>query len=249
MKNAVCLFALLLGLAACVPAVATRTSTAITATATPIPSPPNTLSPTDISLPTAIPTPGESPTSELPHYFAGLAKTMDQIIDIGSMDNLITLANYFASPEQMKHPVVSTTQWAGFNLLKEPDVTEASFSCNYQGSNTCAILATARLGDRGYIIVQIATKTGPKNALIFLGSSHVEGDAKVAQIMLDRLNNGKGFELDIVTVIITPDYDNPEVHALTVGPNDPVPDGSVQLEKGVITNQQQVNPMWGDIVQ
>jgi hypothetical protein len=248
MKKLPFLLALLLGLAACTPAAAVPTSTAVPATATPVLYLTDTPTPTNSETPTATPTPEVSPTPEHPPYTPGLAKTMDEIPDIGSLDKLMTLAAYLSSPEQMQRPVVSSNWKAGFDLEEPPDVSRAVFSCNYHESNTCTVLATARIGNHLYIIVQISTDNGPKNLTLYLGSTNTQYEDSFSKTDLERLQSENGFTLDVITRIKTSDYDNPLALGLAVvGIDEPLPDSSVQLEKGVITDEQEVTLMWGGV--
>jgi hypothetical protein len=80
MKYILCLFALLLGLAACTPAVATPAPIVMripTTTETPVPSPTDTLKPTGTFPPTSTFIPSETATPDISKYTV-LSKTLDQ---------------------------------------------------------------------------------------------------------------------------------------------------------------------------
>jgi hypothetical protein len=244
MKNFMILFAILLGLAACAPMAAVPTRTAVPASATPVPPTTNTAIPTETFTPNASPTPEASPTTVLPPYTPGLAKSFAQVEDVGSMENLNTIFDYLSSPTQMQHPVVSTIEKVNFGL-KKLGQTFVVFQCNGGRRNTCAVLATARIGDHLYIIAQIATASGPANQLLYIGNSSSGGEQEAAQGYLDRLNDTNGFELNIYLQLNNLDLTNPYIYTMTAGPNDSLSEGALQLEKGLITDGQTLR--WGQV--
>jgi hypothetical protein len=191
--------------------------------------------------PALVPTETLVPTQAVPSVTLGLAKTVEEVPDLGSMDNLIRVAEYFAA----QPPLIAPDQMVEMLPGEYPDVSDIQISCNVGGLKNCAILAIGRVGDKYYLFMQFGTIKGPKNMLLSLESSHLGSDAKVAKIQLNRLNNGTdGFPLRIITRIKTSDYENTVIHKLAVGPNDPLPESSQLFGKGEISPELAITPMW-----
>lgn len=202
---------------------------------------------TETPLPTDTSTLAPSPTPEGPQkpdfeWTEGLGKIYAQVKDVGSLDNLNSLYSYLSSPAQMQDPVVSTTQHAGFGLHELGQTFEV-FQCNYNGEKTCAVIATARIGDHLFVIMQIATVSGPANQLLYLGNSSSGREQEAAQAKLDKLNNLNEFDLNIVLQLNNLDLTNLYIYTMTPGPGDTLSEGALQLEQGLITDGKTLR--WG----
>ena len=146
---------------------------------------PNMVLTTPTKTPTLRPTDTLIPTEAAPNVIFGLAKTAEDVPDLGSMDKLIEAAKYFAALPA----VVASDQFASFSPTEYPDVSIVSIGCNNSNELVGKILATTRVGDHYYLITQISTKTGPKNLLLYLGGALLEyNDAQVKNEII-RLNS------------------------------------------------------------
>ena len=222
----------------------------VTPTITPTYTPTSTFTPTSTSTPTSTFTPSSTPTPIIPAYYPGLAPTLEQIPDAGSMDALINLAKYFASQPS----VVSATHFAFFGPMEQPDVSEVLISCNNIDQPVCAILATARVENRLYLITQISTKTGPKNLLLYMGSPYQQYEADAGRAVLGMLNGNVAgyfkyaFYIVVATRIKINDYDNQQALKLVVGRSDPMPDRFQRLGNGEIVPELEITPVWATVV-
>jgi hypothetical protein len=177
----------------------------------------------------------------VPNVTLGLAKTFEEVKDVGSMEKLIEAAKYFAA----QPPVIASDQIAQMGPMEYPDVSEVQIGCNTRGFKNCAILASARIEDLLYIFLQVGTKAGPKNLLLRIASAHTGEDAPIAKVQQEMLNSyTNGFKLSVVTRVKIADYENPEILELTVGPNDSLPESSrLLMEEGEITPELGI--VWG----
>jgi hypothetical protein len=138
MKNTLCLFALLLMLAACAPTVAIPTRTAVPATETPIPS--STVTQTPTETPTAAPTDTLAPTPEGSQFFITDKNPMPPSPDQAPMGVEADVAKTIPALHQGPSLLDAEAEPAFVrNMVNEKDGTKHfSIFCNGSGKINCS---------------------------------------------------------------------------------------------------------------